>query len=205
MPPGAVGGSESSELHAARPADVFRAALDLAVASLRGLVGRDWSVPAGTLEWSCSQTMEHLVDVIFSYAFQLASGAEGGFLPFEPLRASPRATPDDLLRGLRGAGEILAAVLRSVPLEASASDGVLQLGVADWAARGAYEVVVHTHDVLAGLAVAFEPPAPMCAWVLASPTLWMIDRESAAAAADPWAALLLGSGRQASEIRPGPT
>ena len=87
------------------------------------------------------------------------------------------------------------AVVRCAPPAAHSSDGVAELGVNDWAQRGAYEVLLHTHDVLEGLEVPFNPPAQMCEWVLESQTLWMLDRERAKTGDDPWTSLLLGSGR----------
>jgi hypothetical protein len=69
------------------------------------------------------------------------------------------------------------------------------LGVDDWAVRAAYEMLLHTHDVVVGLGARFDPPESVCAWVIASPKLWMFDRGIATAIANPWEALLVGSGR----------
>jgi hypothetical protein len=43
-------------------ADDLDKALSSMVATLRPAVGRDWSVPAGTLEWDCWHTAEHIGD-----------------------------------------------------------------------------------------------------------------------------------------------
>jgi hypothetical protein len=155
----------------------------------------DWSAVAGSLEWNCWQTVDHVIDCVFSYAFQLASRAQNGFLPFQELHAMPAAQPSELVAGLRGITELLSGLLGSVPSDAEASDGVFTLDVDDWAVRAAYEMLLHTHDVVVGLGARFDPPAPMCAWVIASPKLWMLDRAAIATIADPWEALLVGSGR----------
>jgi hypothetical protein len=177
------------------PADEFAAVSSLTHEHLAQVVDRDWSVRAGTLDWNCSQTADHMVDCVFSYAMQLAARASSGFLPFHELHALPEATPLDLVQGLRAVAEIFVAVLRCVPEDAVSSDGVLELEVNDWAKRGGYEVLLHTHDVLTGLSAVFVPPAEMCAWILGSQALWMLDRTRAEMGDDPWAALLLGSGR----------
>jgi hypothetical protein len=179
----------------AEAADRFEAACDAALHSLREVVDSDWSVPAGTLEWTCRQTLDHMIDCLFSYGLQLAARAQGGFLPFEELHALPEATIGDRIEGLRGIGAMFTALIRSVPEDSVASDGLVSLGVDDWAARGAYEILLHTHDVLEGHGGSFEPPAALCSWVLVSPKLWMLDRHLAAETTDSWKALLLGSGR----------
>ena len=173
----------------------FHSVCNLVVETLDVRVTLDWSVPAGSLEWSCWQTVDHMIDCVFSYAFQLASRAQSGFLPFQELHAMPEATPSELVTGLRGITELFSGLLGSVPGDAEASDGVFMLDVDDWAVRAAYEMLLHTHDVVVGLGARFDPPSSTCAWVIASPKLWMLDRGVAATVADPWEALLLGSGR----------
>jgi hypothetical protein len=177
------------------PETRFRAVRDIVLETLDRRVTLDWSVPAGSLEWSCWQTVDHMIDCVFSYAFQLGSRAQSGFLPFQELHAMPEAGTNELVIGLRGITELFSGLLASVPRDAEASDGVFMLDVGDWAARAAYEMLLHTHDVAVGLGGRFDPPPSMCAWVIASPKLWMFDRGIATAIANPWEALLVGSGR----------
>ena len=180
----------------------FRSVCDLVLETLGQHVTLDWSVPAGSLEWSCWQTVDHMIDCVFSYAFQLASRAQNGFLPFHELHAMPEAKPSELVTGLRGITGLFSGLLGSVPDDAEASDGVFMLGVDDWAIRAAYEMLLHTNDVVVGLGARFDPPSSTSAWVIASPKLWMLDRSLATTVADPWEALLVGSGRTPVEGRP---
>lgn len=173
----------------------FRSVCDLVLETLDQRVALDWSVPAGSLEWSCWQTVDHMIDCVFSYAFQLASRAQSGFLPFHELHAMAEAKPSELVKGLRGIAGLFSGLLGSVPGEAEASDGVFMLDVDDWAVRAAYEMLLHTHDVVVGLGTRFDPPSSMCAWVIASPKLWMLDRTIASKFTNPWEALLAGAGR----------
>jgi hypothetical protein len=174
--------------------DDFVAVLDHAVVSMGGATDRDWGAAAGTLEWSCWETVDHVIDCVFSYAVQVAAGAPDGWLPLE-LHPLPTATPTALVDALRTVGAVFAAVLRTAPADGVASNGVMSLDRAAWAARGAYEIAVHTHDVLRGLAISFEVSALICSRIVAQPGMWFIDRDRAATAVDPWSALLLGSGR----------
>ena len=173
----------------------FRSVSDLVLETLDQRIALDWSVPAGSLEWSCWKTVDHMIDCVFSYAFQVASRAQSGFLPFHELHAMPEAKPSELVTGLRGITELFSGLLGSVPGDVEASDGVFMLDVDDWAVRAAYEMLLHTHDVVVGLGARFDPPSSMCAWVITSPKLWMLDRAIATTIANPWEALLLGSGR----------
>ena len=57
----------------------------------RSAITRDWSAPAGTLEWSCWTTADHTVDCVFSYASFLASRRHT--LPPFKLHHSPSLHP----------------------------------------------------------------------------------------------------------------
>jgi len=173
----------------------FAELLDLSSTALEAVVDDDWSEKAGTLDWSCWQTVDHMVDCIFSYAFQLAARARNGFLPFDELHAQPSAGPAELLAGVRAVGTLFLAVVRDSPPDATAADGVLTLSLEDWCARAAYELVLHTHDVLIGLGSTLSPPEELCQSIVASQSLWMFDGARASGASDAWSALLAGSGR----------
>jgi hypothetical protein len=175
--------------------DQLRDVSDKALRSLEVISDRDWSRPALGLEWTCWQTVDHVTDCLFSYAFQVAARAPSGFLPFNELHAQPVATPDDLLMGLRGILVALEAVFDAAPRGTTASDGVFVLAVPDWRARAAYELALHTYDVVSAFDMDFSLSDELARSLLECDTLWMMDHEIARAAAHPWTGLLAGSGR----------
>jgi hypothetical protein len=170
-------------------------ALDRALSALSEVVDRDWTRPAGSLDWSCWQTIDHTIDCVLSFALQIGQPGDSGFHPFEPMHAEPTATPSDLLQGLRSVSSLFLAITRNSPEELTASDGVMNLTIADWRARTAYEVALHTYDVSVGLGREFSLPASLSTSIMASPALWMLDRSEAQGGSDPWTALIRGSGR----------
>jgi hypothetical protein len=54
------------------PADLMTAAR-VCRETLAPALDRDWSGPAGDLEWDCRRTLDHIVDTLFLYAAYLAS------------------------------------------------------------------------------------------------------------------------------------
>ncbi|HVB92457.1 MAG TPA: hypothetical protein VND70_10220 [Acidimicrobiales bacterium] len=169
--------------------------VELSLSALDGVAEADCSIKAGQLEWSCWQTVEHSIDCLFSYSMQIGAQAHSGFIPLEELHARPEASPADLIAGLRGAMALLLGVVRDSPGDVTASDGVLELDLSDWCARAAYELIIHTHDVLSGLGSALTPTDEMCNAILETESLWMLDRRAIPETADPWTALLVASGR----------
>lgn len=176
-------------------ADQFALAAHISLRCLGPLTDADWSVQASSLDWTCGQTVDHMVDCIFSYAVQLAARKQGDWLPVGELHVRDGASPEDLLESLDAVGRLFVAVLAGAPPTARAADGVVLLDPDDWAARGTYEILLHTHDVCTGLSAVFEPPHSLCAWMLGSTALWMFDRQRAVPGRSPWEQTLLGSGR----------
>jgi hypothetical protein len=167
-------------------------------------VDRDWTVPAGTLEWSCARTADHTVDAVLAVAFFLASRRRDAYPDWAaPVSLGPDARPDQLVEALAAVGRVLSGVI------AGAEPGTTAViwrrpqpearPAADFAARGALEVVLHGHDVCAGLGVPLRPPADACArlrdhtrgWPHWSTPGW----RPAPSTNDPWRDLLVGSGR----------
>jgi hypothetical protein len=158
---------------------------------------RDWSVPAGTLEWSCWRTADHTVDCVFSYALFLASRRQDAYPPFGELRALAAATPADIVNGLQAVTTMLWAVIVTADPTTRAvihyRPQVETGGPQDFAARGALEMILHAHDVCAGLGVTFAPPRDLCGRLRDHTAEWPQARTDPTS--DPWSDLLERSGR----------
>ncbi|MGC5362660.1 VOC family protein [Streptomyces sp. DT24] len=177
------GAAERAALTGSRPPvtpDDVATAVRLAVDTLAEAAAADWTVPAGTLAWSCWETAEHLGDDLFAYAAQLgprrppldhdvpfrwAPAREGG--PSNAVFADPAAGVAGLLRTVEANGALLTAMVRT------ASPGVRahhSFGVADpegFAAMGIVETLLHTDDIAQGLGIGWTPPDALCDRVLA--------------------------------------
>ncbi|HET6951461.1 MAG TPA: hypothetical protein VFI47_13855 [Acidimicrobiales bacterium] len=166
---------------------------------------RDWSRPAGTLAWSCTRTAAHAVDAVLAVAFFLASRRTDDYPTWGggDLIVGPDAGPRDLAEAIATAGRMLSAVVAAAEPRTRAiiwRRPVPGTGTPpDFAARGGLELVLHAHDVCAGLGVPFGPPADACArlrdhtrgWPHWSSPGW----SPAPATDDPWGDLLAGAGR----------
>ncbi|MFD8542277.1 hypothetical protein [Streptomyces sp. NPDC059649] len=161
-------------------ADDLDRCVQLALAVLRQAPAEAWQRKAGSLEWDCWETVEHLSDDLFAYAVQLAprkppldgevpfvweSRRPGG--PANAVHADRAAGPAGLLQVLEASGALLVAMVRTASPEVRAHH---VFGVSDpegFAAMGMVETLVHTHDLAEGLGLAWEPPADLCERVLA--------------------------------------
>ncbi|MEO3781111.1 maleylpyruvate isomerase N-terminal domain-containing protein [Micromonospora sp. B11E3] len=140
-----------------------------AIAEMIGVLGphagRDWTVPAGDLDWSCWTTAAHVAHDLLAYAGQLAGRPTDRYLPFD-LTVSPTATPAQVLTVVAACGGLLAAALDT----ADPALRAWHFGPCDptgFAAMGVAEALLHTVDVTRGLGVAWQPPAALSAGVLA--------------------------------------
>ena len=164
---------------------------------------RDWSVPAGTLEWSCTATADHAVDCVFAPAVFLASRRLDRYPDVPIFSAGPDATPQQFVESLdvmcrivvdvvAGADPAIRAVLFGGP-------SVVTGRPADFVPRAGLELILHAHDVCAGLDVDFEPDAAWCRRLRDHTARWPMWVQAFGAELprtdDPWGDLLAGSGR----------
>ncbi|MEV0381044.1 maleylpyruvate isomerase N-terminal domain-containing protein [Nonomuraea sp. NPDC050643] len=190
-------------------ADDLEEAVRLAVETLGRAPADAWDGKAGTLEWTCWETAEHLADDLFAYAVQLGlttpplddyvpfaleSRRPGG--PKNTVHADREAGPAGLMQVLQTSGALLAAMVRTAPPDARAHHVFGPADAESSAAMGLVETLVHVHDIAEGLGLTWAPPAGLCARVL--------DRifPDAPRAADPWTALLWATGRAELPGRP---
>lgn len=163
---------------------------------------RDWSAPAGTLDWSCTATADHTVDTVLAPAFFLASRKLDGYPAFEPSTLGAAPSVPDLVEGLMTAARILTAVVTTAPPDARAriwNRPPETRGPADFVPRAGLELILHAHDVCTGLGVPFMPPAPLVGRLREHTRDWPFWRSPGWAPltphGDPWVDLLRSSGR----------
>jgi len=183
-------------------ADDLDLAVQLAVAALREAPAAAWNAKAGSLEWDCWETVEHLSDDLFTYATQLApktpplkdwvpfvceSRRHGG--PVSAVHADRAAGPAGLLQVLEASGALLVAMVRTTPSRVRAHHSYGASDPEGFAAMGIVETLVHTHDLAEGLGLAWSPPVDLCSRVLTR--LF----PNAPRGTDPWPTLLWATGR----------
>ncbi|MFI5671016.1 hypothetical protein [Streptomyces sp. NPDC051704] len=88
--------------------------VDKAVAELLRVLGahdmQDWSVPAGSLEWSCWTTAAHIAHDLLAYAGQVAACPADAYLPFD-LAVRPGTAPREVLQVVTACAGLLSSAL----------------------------------------------------------------------------------------------
>jgi hypothetical protein len=183
------------------PADVTTA-VALLRSTLRDVPDDAWDVPAGTLTWTCWETIEHTADDLFAYALQIAPSdppadthvpagyrylREGG--PALTVFVERDSGTLGLLRVLEGCGAMLSGVVAGAPADRLSHHSY---GISDpegFAAMGVVETLAHGFDVAGTLGVTWQPPADLCQRA--------IDRlfPDLPEHPDPWERLLWATGR----------
>jgi uncharacterized protein (TIGR03083 family) len=162
---------------------VARWSLDL----LEPLSDADWTAPAGGLDWSCRQTLEHLVFALDRYSLQLATP-----VPEPAPRAAgehPHLSNRELLAMLVRRAGVLAAVVAASSPTIRAFHPVGSADPPGFVAIAIVETVIHTDDIARGLGQTSAPPMDLCRRALARLFPW------APADVDPWSALRWATGR----------
>jgi len=185
-------------------ADLY-ALSDLVAAAWTDASDRDWSVPAGTLAWSCTGTADHAVDCVYAPAFFLASRRVDGYPEVGlDLTLGGDATPARLVQSLQIATRMLAGVVNDAGSDVRAvifrRPEVLTGAPEDFVPRAAAEFILHTHDVCEGLGVSFKPPSDLC-YRLREHTrpwpMWTVAwAHGLGRSDDPWLDLVTASGRR---------
>jgi hypothetical protein len=148
-----------------------------------------WSVPAGDLSWSCRRTLEHVIGALTKYAAALARQTQGTV-------HVPTMAPDGematVFDALVSASSVLAVVVSAATPEWRARH---YYGISDrsgFAAMGIDEILVHGGDIAAGLGIAYDPPAHLCAIAVRRLFPWAPSPDGPSGA---WAVLQWANGR----------
>jgi hypothetical protein len=177
---------------------------DLVALTWTSATDRDWSAPAGTVEWTCAATADHAVDCVYAPVFFLASRNVDAYPEVGlDLTLGNEANPTRLVESLRIATRMLAAVVNDAAPDVRAvifRHPEIMIGApGDFVPRGAVELILHAHDVCQGLRVPFEPPAELCHRLREHTRpwpMWTIAWRGLGGSDDPWGDLLMGSGRK---------
>ena len=177
----------------------------LAMEVLRGVPDDAWDAPAGDLEWTCWETVEHMADDTLTYAIQLSPSVDDRSFEYTPMYSFTRRPggPDNtvfverdqgtrgLLRVLDSCGGLLAGVVATAPVDRIAHHVYGASDPSGFAAMGVVETLVHTYDVAVGLGLRFTGPGDLCRRCL--------DRlfPGVPKDIDAWPALLWATGRAA--------
>lgn len=148
---------------------------------------RDWSVPAGSLDWDCRATLDHIGDALAAYVRQLATRSPTQRPRFR--NGDPGATIEVLLDEIDSLAHVLAVVADATPPEVRTYH---RMGMADaegFVAMGCVETLVHTWDIAQGLGRTMNPPTDLSAKLLNRLFPW------APTGHDAWATLLHCAGR----------
>jgi hypothetical protein len=181
----------------------LRAVVDDLLPRIAPIPDDAWDRPADHLEWTCRETVAHLMDDFTAYALQLAGATPptddylrvveaAQVRPDGPrflILPEPAAGTPAIVQALDATAGLLEAVCATAP---SQRRGFHPRGTADasgFAAMGIAECVLHAFDVLTAMDLPYAADAGVCAKVL--------DRlfTGAERTEDPWQDLLAASGR----------
>ena len=172
-------------------ADDLDSVISCVMSGLLPITDRDWSVPAGTLEWDCWHTAEHIGDCLLSYAWQLAVQPSGRYVR-AIATAEKDASPAEVLEFAVTGGRVLASMVRTSRAHVRAYHPAGMADPEGFAGLGCHEALLHGNDIARGFGLSLDPPRDVCRRVLAR----IFPQASAElTGSDPWIALLWAGGR----------
>lgn len=164
---------------------------------LRPAVEVDWSVPAGTLEWTCWATAEHLGQVFAHYGSQLAIRARTRYVRWAARVQQPDAPPAGALDFVEGIGRMFAMVVRGSAPDVRIFHPYGRADPEGMAGGACIEALIHGYDIASGLGLRFDPPIALCDGILARMWPHLPDLQT-----DSWTALRWATGRVELPGRP---
>ena len=136
--------------------DHIRQSAAICKASFVPALEADWSVPAGPLDWTCRETLDHVNDALCYYCGQLATRSPVRRAPFR--NGNPGSSTSDLLDSI----ESIAAILATIATASSPDDRAYhRMGMSDaegFLAMGCEEVLIHAWDIGQGLGLHVTVP-----------------------------------------------
>lgn len=177
------------------------AALEDAREHLKLVRENGWAVQADGLDWTCRETMAHILDDLGFYAM-LLSGAHHteGYAPLMEFAPAPGrmectlwpeedAGTEAMLTCLDAVGGLLVAVVTTAPADRIGWHPYGNPDRSALAAMGIVELVLHTHDILSAHGIDYSGPEEVVARSL--------DRifPHATRTEEPWHDLLAATGR----------
>jgi len=143
-------------------ADDLDSVISCVMSGLLPITDRDWSVPAGTLEWDCWHTAEHIGDCLLSYAWQLAVQPTGRYVR-AVATAEKDASPAEVLEFAVTGGRVLASMVRTSRAHVRAYHPAGMADPEGFAGMGCHEALLHGNDIARASASASIRPATYAA------------------------------------------
>ncbi|WP_307866013.1 maleylpyruvate isomerase N-terminal domain-containing protein [Streptomyces smyrnaeus] len=135
------------------------------LSGLKEAAERDWTVPAGGLEWSCRAALDHLALGLIGYAGLLIARPTDRYITlFASLDA--QAPVAHCLEGLHIATVVLRSAVREAPATVRAWHPWGHSDASGFAAMGLAELTVHTFDIGRGLGLELRPSNEVSAVIL---------------------------------------
>lgn len=139
-------------------------AAEILQTALGPVIKEDWAT-AGTGDWTCRETLDHVGDCLLSYAGQIVAQPSARYVQFEAAVAT-NATNEETLEFAVAGARILAAVAALSDPTTRAYHPTGRSDPEGFVAMGCTEVLLHGADIADRFAIAFEPPSEVCARVL---------------------------------------